>query len=221
MLNTDMTTTSAASSATRTLNQSTATLSSNFTSFIKLLTTQLKNQDPTQPTDPAQFTQQLVSFNQVEETLHTNSLLQDLLTLQQSNSLTSAVPYLGHTAIVGDATMVVSGGNGNVSYTMPDGMQSATVTVHDAKGNAVYTGNVNASSGTHVFTWDGKTSKGTKAADGNYTVSLAGVQANGQVAQIPLGAQGKVVRAGMVNDTLMLTLADGSTVPATRVTQVY
>ena len=55
-------------------------LSSNFSTFLTLLTTQLKNQDPTAPMDSNQFTQQLVQFSQVEQQIDTNTNLKTLIT---------------------------------------------------------------------------------------------------------------------------------------------
>ena len=57
-----------------------AQLSSNFDTFLTLLTTQLKNQDPTAPMDSNQFTQQLVEFSQVEQQINTNTNLKTLIT---------------------------------------------------------------------------------------------------------------------------------------------
>ena len=72
-------------------------LSGNFDTFLKLLTTQLQNQDPTSPMDTNQFTQQLVEFSQVEQQISTNSNLKTLVALAQGRSTSDAVNYLGKT----------------------------------------------------------------------------------------------------------------------------
>ena len=79
-----MATTSSVAGSTSTTSSSTATasarLSNNFDTFLQLLTTQLRNQDPTQPMDANQFTQQLVQYSQVEQQLKTNDYLSALVT---------------------------------------------------------------------------------------------------------------------------------------------
>src|ERR1051326_3471929 len=72
-----------------------AQLSSNFSTFLQLLTTQLKNQDPTAPMDSNQFTQQLVEFSQVEQQMGTNTTLKRLITQGQSQIGSYATSYLG------------------------------------------------------------------------------------------------------------------------------
>jgi len=64
-----------------------------FTTFLSLLTTQLKNQDPLSPLDTNQFTQQLVSFSQVEQAINTNTKLSSLLSLQQQDQSITALRW--------------------------------------------------------------------------------------------------------------------------------
>src|ERR1700733_3549503 len=70
-------------------------LSGNFSTFLTLLTTQLKNQDPTSPMDSNQFTQQLVEFSQVEQQINTNTNLQSLITQGTTNASAITTSYLG------------------------------------------------------------------------------------------------------------------------------
>src|SRR5450755_3735385 len=75
-------------------------LSGNFSTFLTLLTTQLKNQDPTSPMDSSQFTQQLVQFSQVEQQINTNTNLNTLITQGQTQAGVNASSYLGKTVTV-------------------------------------------------------------------------------------------------------------------------
>jgi flagellar basal-body rod modification protein FlgD len=79
-----------------------AQLSGNFSTFLTLLTTQLKNQDPTSPMDSNQFTQQLVEFSQVEQQINTNTNLQTLISQGTAQSAAYATGYLGKTVTVAD-----------------------------------------------------------------------------------------------------------------------
>ena len=60
--------------------------------FLKLLTTQLKNQDPTEPADTNQMTQQIASLSQVEQQINTNSNLEKLIAMYGGNQVSSSCP---------------------------------------------------------------------------------------------------------------------------------
>src|SRR5437588_1860412 len=99
------TTLPASSSSTPSLSSTSgATLAGNFQSFLTLLTTQLKNQNPLDPLDTNQFTQQLVQFAGVEQQLKTNDQLTSLVSLQQTAQSTQALGFVGKTAVVDGAT---------------------------------------------------------------------------------------------------------------------
>src|SRR5919204_2883462 len=76
------------------------TISQNFDTFLQLLTTQLKNQNPLDPLDTNQFTQQLVQFAQVEQQINMNQQLTSLVNLQKAQQTTAAMSFLGATATV-------------------------------------------------------------------------------------------------------------------------
>src|SRR6202167_2851467 len=70
-------------------------IAGNFDTFLQLLTTQLQNQDPLDPMDTDQFTEQLVEFASVEQEINTNTNMQTLISLQQTAEATSAMQFLG------------------------------------------------------------------------------------------------------------------------------
>src|SRR5438876_9532024 len=72
-----------------------STLAGNFQTFLQLLTTQLQNQNPLDPLDTNQFTQQLVQFAGVEQQLKTNDQLTQLVSLQQTTQATQALGFVG------------------------------------------------------------------------------------------------------------------------------
>src|SRR5512140_4009203 len=85
-----------------------ATLAGNFQTFLTLLTTQLQNQNPLDPLDTNQFTQQLVQFAGVEQQLKTNDQLTALVSLQQTAQSTQALGFVGKTAVVDGSTAALS-----------------------------------------------------------------------------------------------------------------
>src|ERR1700750_1997546 len=74
-----------------------ATIAGNFDTFLSLLTTQLQNQNPLDPLDTNQFTQQLVQFSSVEQELKTNDFLSSLVQATLNSQNNAAVSYIGKT----------------------------------------------------------------------------------------------------------------------------
>src|ERR1700748_1923403 len=95
---------SSSSSASATNAMASQQIAGNFQSFLQLLTTQLQNQNPLDPLDTNQFTQQLVEFAGVQQQLNTNDSLATLVSLQQTTAATQALDYVGKTATVNGAT---------------------------------------------------------------------------------------------------------------------
>src|ERR1700677_2198810 len=93
-------------------------LSGNFDTFLQLLTTQLQNQDPLDPMDSNQFTQQLVEFSQVEQQINTNTNLQTLITQGQSQSGAYATGYLGKTVTVSGGQGALTNGEATWNYNL-------------------------------------------------------------------------------------------------------
>src|SRR5664279_312708 len=88
-------------------------IASNFTTFLQLLTTQLKNQNPLDPLDTNQFTQQLVSFSQVEQQLKMNDQLTTLVSLQQSAQSSTALAFVGAKVTVDGASAQLKNATAN------------------------------------------------------------------------------------------------------------
>src|ERR1700761_3521577 len=106
-----------------------AQLSGNFDTFLTLLTTQLQNQDPMNPMDSNQFTQELVQFSGVEQQINTNDNLKTLIGLQQGNAGTQAVSYLGKDITITNGSGALSGGEANWSYALDSGAVASKITV--------------------------------------------------------------------------------------------
>src|SRR5580704_17012360 len=82
----------------------------NFDTFLRLLTTQLKNQNPLSPMDTSQFTQQLVAFSQVEQQIKTNSQLTAMMQGQSASEAISALPMVGRTIEYSGSKTVLQNG---------------------------------------------------------------------------------------------------------------
>jgi flagellar basal-body rod modification protein FlgD len=192
------TVTAATSNPTTTANGSSSTtgvdknmIAGNFQTFLTLLTTQLKNQNPLDPLDTNQFTQQLVQFAQVEQQLKQNDQLATLISIEKSAQATTALAFVGSTVAVDGQTATMTNGTATWSFTVPKPV-SATVTIKSATGQTAYSGTYTMNTGTQSFVWDGRDASGTQWPAGKYTISVTGKDASGQVVSIPSEVQGVV-----------------------------
>jgi flagellar basal-body rod modification protein FlgD len=168
---------------TATTSSSRASLASNFQTFLTLLTTQLQNQDPTSPMDSNQFTQQLVMYSQVEQQIDTNSKLDSLINLSNSQATNLAMSYLGKNVVLSDGTGQLTDSGAQWTYGLASAASNTTLTVKDANGNVVFTKTVDASgntAGSHSFQWDGKSTAGDAQNAGLYTLVVSSTGSDGK-----------------------------------------
>jgi len=154
-------------------------IAGNFQTFLTLLTTQLQNQDPTNPLDTNQFTQQLVQFAQVEQQLRANDQLTTLVSLQQSAQATQALGFVGENVTVNSNSAQLA--NGSATWTMSSPKPAtAAVTISNSSGQLVYSGSMTLQAGSNTFQWNGQGNDGTQWPDGTYSVSVAATDSSGQ-----------------------------------------
>ena len=196
-----------------------ATLAGNFTQFLTLLTTQLKNQNPLDPLDTNQFTQELVQFSSVEQQLKTNDTLAQLLTASKSSAASTASSFLGKTVTADGATTQLSDGSATWSLNAARAAKSATITITDAKGNVVATKTQALNAGDQTFTWDGRNASGTVAPDGKYTIKIAATDATGSGVTVSTQVTGTVTSVDVSGSEAMLQV-NGQSVPVTGVKSI-
>jgi flagellar basal-body rod modification protein FlgD len=186
---------------------------SNFNTFLTLLTTQLQNQDPLSPVDTSQFTQQLVGFSQVEQQINTNKNLQQLIDLQTSNEAIAATPLVGATIQYNSATAPLAGSQAGFAYTLPRNATSVNLLVEDSTGNVVYSTTGSATAGTHDFVWDGKSSAGMQMPDGGqYTLQVVATDSAKNAITATVSSFGVVSGVNISNNEATLNLS-GVAVP--------
>lgn len=141
--------------------------------FLKLLTAQLKNQDPLNPLDNAQMTSQLAQISTVDGIEKLNATLQKMLASTVDAEAMQAAALVGHRVMVagGGLTLGDSGAAGGVELGAP--ADHVVVTIKDANGLVMQTMDLgDLEAGTHNFVWDGKTDAGAQAVNGAYSVSV-------------------------------------------------
>lgn len=181
-------------------------LSGDLDTFLKLLTTQLQNQDPTAPMDADQLTQQLVQFSTVEQQINTNTTLRQLLALQQASQLGEAASLVGRRVAVETDRLPLQSGSATVNLPAAGTARLARVEVRDANNLLVRSSDVTLGTAPVAWSWDGKDNGGTQRPDGTYRVTVSGRDSAG--AAVPLGftVTGQVTGALRDNGTVTLRM---------------
>jgi len=153
-----------------------------FTTYITLLTQQLKNQDPLKPMDSQQFTSEIATYAQLEQQIKGNDLLQKLSDNKDYGMQTLAASYLGK-EVLADNDKISFNGSAPVDfgYTLSKAAAGAEVVISDSSGKAVRTLKVDTQEGLHALTWDGKDDKGALLGQGTYSLKVKAVDGEGDV----------------------------------------
>jgi len=154
-------------------------LAKDMNTFLTLLTSQLKNQDPLSPMDSTEFTNQLVQFAQVEQQISYNEKLDNLITLNRGGQAAMAVQYIGMHVEAESNRVPLQDGYARFAYGLTEDAKSVGIMIQDATGKPVYTEAGKTTQGVHEFEWDGKDAYGNQLDDGTYTISLTALDKDG------------------------------------------
>lgn len=210
---------SAAKAATDTASVGRTRLAENFDTFLSLLTTQLKNQDPLSPLDSNQFTQQLVQMTGVEQQLYSNDLLKTLVN-NTSSGISTAVSLIGKDVRAVSDDAALTGGKASWTYSLDRDASDVKIEVLDAKGAIVHAEAVSTSkAGDNAFSWNGKTDTGGKLQDGTYTLRVTARDSQGATVPSTTFVDGLVTGVEQVDGQTLITV-NGGKVPWNQVTRV-
>ena len=197
---------SAASANAATSTAQSPRLAGDFNTFLTLLTTQIKNQSPTDPLDTNQMTNQLVQFASVEQQIAMNQNLQRLLTLEQASQLTASAPLIGRNVEVEAEQISLQGGTGTLKLPKNGASQAAQITIRGAGDRIIRQETVQLGSTPRTWSWNGRDAGGLSMPDDAYKVSVTGVGAGGKVETLPFSTIGKVTGAERVGGDLKVLL---------------
>ena len=182
------------------------TLAGNFNTFLQLLTTQLKNQNPLSPLDTNQFTQQLVSFAGVEQQINMNTQLKTMVALQQSAQATQALNFVGATvAVNGTGAQMV---NAQAQWTYaPTSAGTATFTITNSTGQTAFSQTGPVQPGALQFVWNGIGNTGQQWPDGSYTLTVTTTDpATGKTTAVPTQVTGVVDSVDLTQNPPLLSI---------------
>lgn len=204
-------------SAAQAANQTTTAkpvISSDFETFLKMLSTQLQNQDPLNPVDSADYAVQLATFSSVEQQVLTNNHLENLVNRIQLSGMSDLAGWVGMEAL----SPGTAGFDGTPITLVPDPPATAdraTLVVKDATGAVIQRADMPLTRG--PVEWDGSTLSGTIAPIGRYSFELES-EAEGEILSTdPVLSYARVVEARLDGTETTLVLSGGGTVAASEV----
>jgi flagellar basal-body rod modification protein FlgD len=225
----------AASGTPASNDKSRKTIAQNFDSFLGLLTTQLKNQNPLEPLDANAFTQQLVQFSGVEQQLKTNDLLASLATngaLGGANGASTRLNAASAASLIGvkvsanaATTRLSTNAAGESNATFPVTVQANygnyQVSITNDKGEEVYkTPWAPTATGEQSFAWNGVRNNGIAVPkDGTYTISVVGETAGGLKSRMSTDRSGIVTAVDLSGSEEMVQFG-GYSLPLSQIKKV-
>jgi flagellar basal-body rod modification protein FlgD len=182
------------------------TIAGSFDTFLSLLTTQLKNQNPLEPLNTNEFTAQLVQFAGVEQGIQTNRNLENLLSLTTASTLTGAVGFIGKAITAEGVSAEFDGAQAAWSYSVPKDSPDAEVTIFNSAGQVVFNEKTTFEAGDQTLTWTGRTSDGTQAPAGTYRIAITAKDVEGNAMTVNTTVTGIVDGVDMTESEPYLTV---------------
>ncbi|HHG90181.1 MAG TPA: flagellar hook assembly protein FlgD [Devosia sp.] len=195
------------------------TIADNFETFLSLLTTQLRNQNPLDPLDTNQFTSQMVEFTSVEQQLKTNEFLEALVISNLNSTYTEAVSFIGKTITSSGSSSQLANGEATWSYDADANAENSVITITDSFGNVVHTEEASLIAGEGTFSWDGKDANGNQMPDGAYTITIDARDGDG--AYVPVTTQMSGTVSGVdLSESEPVLIVNGARIYLSSVTSV-
>ena len=178
--------------------------------FLKLLVTQMKNQDPLNPMDNAQVTSQMAQLSTVSGIDKLNSTLQALSDSMTSSQSLQAASMIGHGVLVPGKGIDLTKGLGYGGVELAQSVDKLDIAIYDKAGALVRNMQLGAQPvGLASWQWDGRDNTGTSVADGSYTFTVNAAQAGvtvdatalqfGMVSSVTQNKQGVALGVGQLD----------------------
>jgi flagellar basal-body rod modification protein FlgD len=209
-------------------NSAATALAGNFEMFLQLLTTQLKNQDPTSPMDPSEFTQQLVQFSQVEQQININRNLESMMAMLQSQQASANLNYIGKVVdFESPEVELAKDGSAFWTYNLPAGTETIEFKIVDEDGKVVRSGSmpakdvVTGANGRTEVAWDGTDKDGKDCDPGSYKLEVVAKDASGKTIDgVNVNGRGYVQSVEVIDGQQYL-IASGTKVPPEEVVGAF
>lgn len=188
---------------------------SDFEMFLKMLTTQITNQDPLNPMEGTDFAVQLATFSSVEQQTRTNQLLQKLAERADLSGVAQYGDWIGK-EVRSTAAIQFSDQPLTLDIRPPLGVDQVILVAIDAHGQVVSREDIGPGEG--QIEWFGLDAAGQKLADGPYRFEIEAFRQSALMATAPVPAYGAVTEARLIDGEVKLVLAGGAEIAASEVT---
>jgi len=192
-----------------------------YNQFLILLTTQLQNQDPLDPMESAEFTNQLVQFSQVEQQILGNQKMDTLVQQTNSNQMGQSLSYIGKDVYFKGDSVHFEGEPLKIGYAIDGESKSAKMRILDEDGQTIRVIDLEAKTTNGSVVWDGKDDFGQMAStDKTYSVRCDALSANGDPIKTYTGVPAHVEGVETLDGVLFLALNGERRVEASTVLSV-
>ncbi|WP_147822313.1 flagellar hook assembly protein FlgD [Salidesulfovibrio onnuriiensis] len=190
--------------------------------FLQLFVAQLENQDPLDPVDDSESIAQMAEFSSLEQLTNINSQISDLIDTINTQTLNTAVSYIGKSVVASGYSMSKEGETiSDVTYTVPVDVEDLTAHIIDEDGSIVNSIDLGAhDAGEYDFSWDGTGSDGEELEDGLYSIAFTATNSEGESVSISTMVSGVVSGVSQSSGSTLLTLEDGRQVYLSNVYEV-
>lgn len=179
--------------------------------FLKLLVTQLKNQDPLKPMDNTEFVAELAQFSQLDQSTQQVELLQKSLDNQSAAMQFAVLPMIGRTVKVEGALIQLGAGPAPLTYTLDRDATSVRVAILNESNQLVRTLDFGSQGqGEQTAQWDGRNQFGATMPAGSYHYEIAARDVAG--AAVPVVTTALLTVTGVRNDNGATQLVAGNQV---------
>lgn len=177
-------------------------LADTYSQFLSLLTTQLKNQDPLDPMDSKDMTNQLIQLSNTEQQIAQTDKLNSILEVNQATAVNMALNYIGKEVDYVGGDMKYSGDPVNIKYFLAGDATKTKISVSDKDGNVIWSGDGALKAGSSSIVWDGKDRNGNPVEPGYYKVEVGAQDKDAKAIQtyaiVPSVVEGVETAAGQV-----------------------
>lgn len=188
--------------------------------FLKLLVTQMQNQDPLNPMDNAQVTSQIAQLNTVSGINQLNTTLTNLAASFSAAQSIQATSLIGHGVLVPGNSVSLQNGTSIFGADLAQSVDHLKVSIQDSTGKVVHSMDVGPhAAGSVVLSWDGVTDAGMTAANGSYKLVLDASAAGAAVTVTPLSF-GQVGGVSGTAGGIILNLGGAQTAALSDVKQI-
>lgn len=209
---------SAAASTTQSAAPASSSLTSDYQTFLKLMTTQLQYQDPMNPVDSTEYLSQLASFSAVEQQTQTNKLLTSMQASFNMLGMAQVASWVGSEGRAAMPALVADGGRLSLTPQIAPEADQAVLLVRDSAGKLV--SRVDIPVNAKTYDWLPLDATGATLADGLYDLEVENYKDGAQISTTEVELYGKIQEIRGLSGEMTLVMEGGREVAASAVTAI-